>query len=48
MINRTVFENELFSHWQSTTVTSLRRTHTRGREDLGQRTERLRLSPNAA
>jgi hypothetical protein len=42
MINRTVLENELFSHWQSTTVAS----HA-SREDLGQRTERFQLSRNA-
>ena len=32
MINRTVIENELFSHCQSTAVASARRTHASGRE----------------
>jgi hypothetical protein len=44
MINRTVFENEPFSHCQSTTVASVRRRHANGREDLGQRTQRFHLS----
>ena len=47
MINRTVIENELFSHCQSTTVASARRTHASGREDRGQRTEQFQLSRNA-
>ena len=47
MINRSVTENELFSHSQSTTVASARRTLARGREDRGQRTEQLQLSRNA-
>ncbi len=46
MINRTAIENELFSHRQSTTVASARRTHASGREDFGQRTERFELSHN--
>ena len=41
MINRTAFENELFSHWQRTTVASAWRTHASGREELGQRTQPL-------
>jgi len=47
MINCSVFENELFSHFQSTTVASARRMLARGREDHGQRTEQLQLSRSA-
>jgi hypothetical protein len=48
VINPSVFANELFSHWQSTTVASARRTHASGGEDLGQRTEQFKLSRIAA
>ena len=48
MINRAVFENELFSHCQSMTVAFAGRTCARGRDDRGQRTERFPLSRNAA
>ena len=47
MFNRNAIENELFSHSQSTTVASARRTLARGREDRGQRTEQWQLSRNA-
>jgi hypothetical protein len=47
MINGVVFENELFSHYQSTTVASARRTRASGREGPGPRTEQFKLSRNA-
>jgi hypothetical protein len=43
MINRTVIKNEPFSHCQCMTFASTRRTHTSGREDLGQRTRAVQV-----
>jgi hypothetical protein len=47
MINRTVLEIDLLSHWISTNVVAANRTHARGRQDLAQRTERFPLSREA-